>query len=108
MIKLDKMKGLEGLPEDFIEWVHERPKIIQEAIIKMRPDKLYKIKSTKEQCYIVSYSEPDTVDDEITVTVQKTGEKDCKNDAERMIHEINGFADFQVFGLKLDDLEEWK
>lgn len=110
---------LEGLPERFIEWFNERPKIIQEAIIKMRPDKIYKIKSTGEQCYIVAYSEPDTVKNcgnkenikEVTVRVEKTGaailpDSGLYIDAEtRKMY--NPFADSGVFGLKLNDLEEW-
>lgn len=110
------MKELEGLPKSFIKWFKKRPKVIQEAIIKRPPNKLYKIKSTREQCYILGYSEPDSVRccgnkeniAEVTMRVQKTGIKEYKDVAEEMLHQINGFKDCEVFGLKLDDLEEWK
>lgn len=113
------MKELEGLPKSYIKWFHKRPKIIQEAIIKRRPDKLYKIKKTGEQCYIISYSEPisakcdnDESIKEVTLRVKKTGAAILPDSGLFVDAEIrklyNPFAEFGVFGLKLDDLEEWK
>lgn len=49
------IKELEGLSKSFIKWFNKRPKVIQDAIVKMRPDKLYKIKFTGQYEPIFPY-----------------------------------------------------
>lgn len=81
------MKELEGMPQEFIDWYKKRPKVIKEIILKLPPNKLYKIKSTGHQCEIYSYMDPNKVKNcgdkefipEATVKVIKTGVREFPN-----------------------------
>lgn len=76
------------------EWMKERPPVIQEMIFKfnLRPDNLYKIKSTGQVVMLHSLSEDSTV----TVNILAD-----YNTSKFMM----GF-DRQVFGIDPADLEE--
>jgi hypothetical protein len=86
-----------------LEWYKSRPSIIRKAIDKLPPICLYKIKSSGKQCELISYEEPDSgLFEDVTVTVEKTGI------GGPMAAMGMGELDYnQVFGLKLDDLEQW-
>lgn len=85
------------------EWFKTRPQIIKDAIVKLPPTKLYRLKETGKQCKLYSYTEPNDDNEEVTVTVILTG--------------VGGPLDgtgfekldegLRVFGYKLDDLEPW-
>lgn len=70
------------------EWVETRPPVIQEMCRKYRPGTLYKMKSTGQRVYLLSYAEDKTV----TVAVTR--------DFNFVIYDRN------VFGVDINDLEE--
>lgn len=86
------------------DWYKERPKVIQEAICKKPPIRMYKFKDSGKQCYIHSYEEPnsDKLED-VTCTVQKTGKGGPLAEMGLGSLDTNG-----VFGVPLDDLEPWE
>ena len=70
------------------EWVSGRPPIIQVMAARLRPDTLYKMKSTGSRVFPVSFSEDGTV------TVAITGDFNAV------------MFERQVFDVSPDDLEE--
>jgi len=85
------------------DWYKERPVVIQNAIELLPPTKMYRFKSSKKQCHLISYEEPKSKKlDDVTVTVQKTGVGGAMDEMELGSLDTN-----QVFGVKLTDLEEW-
>jgi hypothetical protein len=86
------------------EWYLERPQVIKEAVDKVPPNKLYRMKETGKQCYILSYEESDGDRlEDVTCTVQKTGIGG--------LMESLGLGDLdtnQVFGVFLNSLEPWE
>ena len=84
------------------DWYKERPEVIQKAINLLPPIDLLRFKNSKKECYIISYSEPESgLLDEVTVTVQKTGNGGLLAEAGLGILDTN-----QVFGVKINDLEK--
>lgn len=80
------------------DWYKSRPEIIQQAIDKLPPIQLYKIKSSGYQCYIISFEEPhSSLLEDVTCTVQKTG-------IGSLFPSLN---QNRVFGISLTDLEPW-
>lgn len=73
---------------EFQEWLEGRPAIVREIAERLRPDKLYRLKTTGQR--VTMYS----INEDGTVTVDVTGR-------------FNLIAfDRQVFGINPDDLEE--
>ncbi len=68
------------------KWLKDRPKIIQEMALKIKPWKAYRIKATGQECSIYSFSENGT----ITVNT----------------HNCLMGGQYRVFGYKPEDLEE--
>lgn len=87
--------------EEFNEWFKKRPKIIQEAILKRPPDKTYQFITSKKQCYIISYQEPSSPGNAVTLVVQKTG-----TGGPLAAMGLSAIDQNQVFGVQLDDIEE--
>jgi len=85
------------------DWYKVKPSLIQNAIDLLPPTKMYRFKNSKKQCHIISYEEPESNKfDDVTVTVQKTGEGGSMD--------VMGFGALdtnQVFDVKLTDIEEW-
>lgn len=86
-----------------MDWYKTRPKVIQDAIDKLPPIKLYRIKDIGKQCQVYSYSEPNDKNKEVTVTVILTG-KGGPLDGTGLEKLDEGM---KVFGYKLDNLEPW-
>lgn len=42
-------------------WLETRPVIVREMATRIRPDRLYRMTSTGQRCYVYSYSEDGTV-----------------------------------------------
>ena len=85
------------------EWYKSRPEVIKEAIKKCPPTQYYKIKNTGHQCFLYSYSEPESNKlEDVTITVIKTGRGGTLDKMGLSVLNQNG-----VFGLKLDDIEIW-
>ena len=73
------------MKREFNKWLKDRPKIIKKLGKKFPPWFKYRIKKTKQNCEIYSYSEDGT----ITVTTKEP---------------LTGL-DYNVFGLKPKDIE---
>ena len=85
------------------DWYKERPIVIRKAIDLLPPTKLYKFKSSGKQCALISYEEPENKKlEDVTVTVQKTGIGGVMEGTG-----LEVFGTNQVFGVKINDLEEW-
>lgn len=74
--------------KEWKDWVSTRPKVVKELCLRLPPDRLYLLKTSKSRVTIHCYSEDGTV------TVNVTGEYN------RVLFSR------QVFGIKPDDLEE--
>lgn len=76
------------LDKSFNKWLKSRPKVIKEMATSWPPDRLYRMKSTGQRVFIVSYNE------QRTVCVGITGEYNL--------------IDFprEVFGIPIEDLTE--
>lgn len=86
------------------DWYKSRPKLIQDAIDKLPPIKLYKFKNSGKQCLVIAFEEPESGNlEDVTVTVEKTG-------IGGIMHEVGlgGLDRNSVFGVKLEDLEPWE
>lgn len=83
------------------EWFHTRPKVIQDAIIKLPPTRYYSLNG--RQCFIIAYSEPESRKKEVTVRVQKTGVGGPMAEMG-----LGSLDQNQVFGIKLSDLSIWR
>lgn len=88
-----------------LDWYKERPKVIQEAINTLPPIAMMRFKSSKKECYILSWEEPKSgLLEDITVTVQKTGMggslQKSFSPGKPLALDTN-----KVFGVHLDDLE---
>lgn len=86
------------------DWYKSRPEVIRQAIDKMGdPNKMLRMKSTGKQCWIYSFEEPESgLLEDVTVTVKKTGVGGSLAMMGLGALDTNG-----VFGVKLDDLEQW-
>lgn len=85
------------------EWYKERPQIIKDAIEVLPPIRLYKTPEGK-QCYLYSYSEPDSGKlEDVTVRVHFTG---VGGPLAGTGLEVLDFGS-GVFGYKLSDLTPW-
>lgn len=83
------------------DWFLTRPKLIQEVIETYSPLKTYRFKSSKKQCVIIAYDEPESgLLKDVTVIVQKTGKGGAMDEMGLGVLDTN-----QVFGVKLEDLE---
>lgn len=91
------------LDDELLDWYNERPKIIQEAILKLPPNKFYKFKDSGKQCYIVSYEEPENENNPVTVTVQKTGVGGVMAEIG-----LGSLDQNRVFGVSLENLEPYE
>lgn len=83
------------------EWYQTRPDVIKEAIEKTPPNKLYRFKDSKKECFIIGYSEPKESDQKITLIVQKTGNGGPMAEMGLGVLDTN-----QVFGVDPEHLEE--
>ena len=85
------------------DWYKERPEVIRQAIDKLPPIVLYKFKDSGKQCQIISYEEPESSKlEDVTCTVQKTGIGGAMAEMGLGSLDTN-----RVFGVHLDNLEEW-
>jgi hypothetical protein len=84
------------------DWYLTRPKRVKDAINKLPPTNLYRFKDSKKQCYIVSYEEPHSETEPITVTVQKTGVG-----GNLALMGLGVLDTNKVFDVSLDNLEKW-
>lgn len=85
------------------DWFKERPEIIQQAILRLPPTRLYRIKATGSQCQLYSYEEPESgMAEDVTVTIVKTG---VGGALDEIFPELSKGQ--QVFGYSIDDLEPW-
>lgn len=83
------------------EWFKSKPPIVRDAICKMPPFKMYKIKDSGKQCCILSYDEP-LDGSAVTLKVMKTGIGGA------MASMGLGCIDKNIiFGIELDDLDVW-
>jgi hypothetical protein len=86
------------------DWYKERPVIIQKAIDILPPMESYKFKDSGKHCRIISYEEPESGKfEDVTCTVQKTGVGGAMGAMGLGVLDTN-----QVFGVKINDLEEWE
>jgi hypothetical protein len=86
------------MTEQVLKWYNTKPQVIKDAIDMLPPDKMYMFKDSKKECYITSYEEPQSGKlEDVTVTVQKTGEGS--------IWGLESINMNRVFGVKLTDLE---
>lgn len=84
------------------DWYKERPTVIQQAIDLLPPIDLLRFKESKKECYIISYAEPESsLLEDVTVTVQKTG-----NGGPMAKMGLGMLDTNQVFGVKINDLEK--
>lgn len=84
------------------EWYQSRPEIIQQAICQMPPNKTYRFKDSKKECFITSLEEPKSGKfEDITCTVQKTGKGGVMDEMGFGALDTNA-----VFGVSINDLEE--
>jgi hypothetical protein len=85
------------------DWYNERPEIIQQAICKLPPTRLYKFKDSGKQCQICSFEEPESGKlEDVTCSVRKTGIGGAMADMG-----LDSLNTNNVFDVKLDDLEPW-
>jgi len=84
------------------EWYKGRPELIKKAI-DLKPPGLYSLNG--KQCFLISYQEPEdgSLLEDITVTVQKTGEGGLLSDLGLGELDTN-----QVFGVKIKELSVWE
>lgn len=81
------------------QWLSDRPQVIKDMVAKysLRPDKLYRLKTTDQIVKIISLSEDNTV----TVHVEST-----YNQHMLITQLLGDTLDRGVFGISPDDLEE--
>lgn len=85
------------------QWYLERPNLIKQAINKLPPIYLYKLKESGKQCQIISFEEPESGKlEEVTCTVQKTGIGGAMSEMG-----LGTLDDNEIFGVKFNSLEIW-
>lgn len=78
----------------YAAWLLERPEKVRVVAERFKPWKMYRFKSTGQQCTVLSFGEPIEADSErpVTLTVHAYSQ-------------LSELLDTQVFGVDPDDLE---